>query len=127
MKCRRNFYRIDFLLSAIYTPQLDISQMDEWDWHDCLIANLSLGGASIITKEERKSGEQLWLEFNLDTNNILCNMLVCHVEKLKTETSHSYKLGVQFSNILENDKNIIARYVAKYQMKEMRSKGANQA
>ncbi|QGG46272.1 PilZ domain-containing protein [Heliorestis convoluta] len=123
MKCRRNYIRINCSIPAIHALEGDIAHMDEWVWYDSEICNISLGGMLLSTGEKRELGEQIWIEFTVEeSKSILVIGLIRYAQATVEAKGTFYKLGIQFQDILETDRDMIARYITQSQLKNIRKK-----
>ncbi|NLG79648.1 MAG: hypothetical protein GX492_07490 [Firmicutes bacterium] len=121
---RRRYARVDVSLPARYRC-LDRSGKRRLVPHKGTVTNVSGGGALIVTWQSRPAlevGSEVDVELELPCGKVSAKGVVVRMSVERTETGRVQQIAVEFKDIDEKQRDMLARYVLQRQL-ELRRKG----
>ncbi len=87
------------------------SNDNDFSPHEAFTSNISAGGALICTDVPLERGVKLWLELSLGKGEFVCCQAVVKRVSILKGSKPSGRVAVKYSDIEENDRERIARFI----------------
>lgn len=117
----RNYYRIPVTLDVEKSFTISKDGNDEIVTEKCVAKDISGGGLKLYCNYKHEIDDEIQLRFKVKDNLIVGKAKIVRIEEVDTY-NYKYSIGVSFTDITENNRDLIVKFVFE-QQRILRLKG----